>query len=67
MFWFWFFIKTILLLNMDKEEPNLSTWGDISDSELVPEAAKIQKKKTKNNKKKRRFAQFARNFAGNKK
>ena len=38
---------------MDKEEPNLSTWGDISDSELVPEAAKIQKKKkTKNNKKK---------------
>ena len=29
---------------MDKEEPNLSTWGDISDSELVPEAAKIQKK-----------------------
>ena len=37
---------------MDKEEPNLSTWGDISDSELVPEAAKIQKKNTKNNKKK---------------
>ena len=36
---------------MDKEEPNLSTWGDISDSELVPEAAKIQKKNTKNNKK----------------
>ena len=52
---------------MDKEESNLSTWGDISDSELVPEAAKIQKKNTKNNKKKRRFAQFARNFAGNKK
>ena len=53
---------------MDKEEPNLSTWGDISDSELVPEAAKIQKKNTKNKKKKkRRFAQFARNFAGNKK
>ena len=36
---------------MDKEEPNLSTWGDISDSELVPEAAKIQKN-TKNSKKK---------------
>ena len=67
MFWFWFFIKTILLLNMDKEEPNLSTWGDISDSELVPEAAKIQKKIRKTTKKKRRFAQFARNFAGNKK
>ena len=53
---------------MDKEEPNLSTWGDISDSELVPEAAKIQKKKyEKQQQKKRRFAQFARNFAGNKK
>ena len=53
---------------MDKEEPNLSTWGDISDSELVPEAAKIQKKKIrKTTKKKRRFAQFARHFAGNKK
>ena len=51
---------------MDKEEPNLSTWGDISDSELVPEAAKIQKKIRKTTKKKRRFAQFARNFAGNK-
>ena len=52
---------------MDKDEPNLSTWGDISDSELVPEAAKIQKKIRKTTKKKRRFAQFARNFAGNKK
>ena len=67
MFSFWFFIKTILLLNMDKDEPNLSTWGDISDSELVPEAAKIQKKIRKTTKKKRRFAQFARNFTGNKK
>ena len=37
---------------MDKEEPNLSTWGDISDSELVPEAAKIQKKIRKTTKKK---------------
>ena len=36
---------------MDKEEPNLSTWGDISDSELVPEAAKLQKKKRKTTKK----------------
>ena len=36
---------------MDKEEPNLSTWGDISDSELVPEAAKIQKKIRKTTKK----------------
>ena len=34
---------------MDKEEPNFSIWGDISDSELVSEAAKIQKKNTKNN------------------
>ena len=52
---------------MDKEEPNLSTWGDISDSELVPGTAKIQKKIRKTTKKKRRLAQFARNFAGNKK
>ena len=37
---------------MDKEEPNLSTWGDISDSELVPEAAKIQKKKIRKTTKK---------------
>ena len=37
---------------MDKEEPNLSTWGDISDSELVPEAAKIQKKKYEKQQKK---------------
>ena len=36
---------------MDKEEPNFSTWGDISDSELVPEAAKIQKKYEKQQKK----------------
>ena len=36
---------------MDKEEPNLSTWGDISDRELVPEAAKIQKKYEKQQKK----------------
>ena len=37
---------------MDKDEPNLSTWGDISDSELVPEAAKIQKKKYEKQQKK---------------
>ena len=54
---------------MDKEEPNFSIWGDISDSELVSEAAKLQKKKyeKQQQQKKRRFAQFARNFTGNKK
>ena len=36
---------------MDKEEPNFSIWGDISDSDLVSEAAKIQKKKRKTTKK----------------
>ena len=41
---------------MDKEEPNFSTWGDISDSELVSEAAKIQKKNTKNNNNKKNVA-----------
>ena len=42
---------------MDKEEPNFNTWGEISDSELVLEAAK-REKNTKNNKEKRRFAQL---------
>ena len=42
---------------MDKEEPNFNTWGEISDSELVLEAAK-REQNTKNNKEKRRFAQL---------
>ena len=52
-----FFVKIILLLNVDKEEPNFNTWGEISDSELVLEAAK-REQNTKNNKEKRRFAQL---------
>ena len=27
---------------MDKEEPNFNIWGEISDRELVLEAAKVQ-------------------------
>ena len=42
---------------MDKEEPNFNTWREISDSELVLEAAK-REQNTKNNKEKRRFAQL---------
>ena len=38
------FIKIILLLNMDKEEPNFNIWGEISDSELVLEGAKVEQK-----------------------
>ena len=38
------FVKIILLLNMDKEEPNFNIWGEISDSELVLEAAKVEQK-----------------------
>ena len=38
------FHKIILLLNMDQEEPNFNIWGEISDSELVLEAAKVEKK-----------------------
>ena len=38
------FIKIVLLLNMDKEEPNFNIWGEISDSELVLEAAKVEQK-----------------------
>ena len=29
---------------MDKEEPNFNIWGDISNSELVLEAAKVEQK-----------------------
>ena len=29
---------------MDKEEPNFSIWGEISDSALVLEAAKVEQK-----------------------
>ena len=41
---FLFFVKIILLLNMDKKEPNFNIWGEISDSELVLEAAKVEQK-----------------------
>ena len=43
---------------MDKEEPNFNTWGEISDSELVLEAAKREQNTKKKNKEKRRFAQL---------
>ena len=29
---------------MDKKEPNFNIWGEISDSELVLEAAKVEQK-----------------------
>ena len=29
---------------MDKKEPNFNIWGEISDSELVLEAAKVEHK-----------------------
>ena len=29
---------------MDKEEPNVNIWGEISDSELVLEPAKVEQK-----------------------
>jgi len=32
---------------MDKEEPNFSIWGEISDSELVLEAVKVEVKNEK--------------------
>ena len=38
------FVKIILLLNMDKKEPTFNIWGEISDSELVLEAAKVEQK-----------------------
>ena len=36
------FCKIILLLNIDKKEPNFNIWGEISDHELVLEAAKVE-------------------------
>ena len=47
------FRKKILLLNMDKEEPIFNIWGEISVSELVHEAAKIEQKYEKQQKKRR--------------
>ena len=35
---------------MDKEEPNFNIWGEISDSNMVLEAAKVEQN-AKNNKK----------------
>ena len=40
----WLFVKIILPLNMGKEEPNFNMCGDVSDSELVLETAKIKQK-----------------------
>ena len=47
---FLFFVKIILLLNMDKEEPIFNMWGEISVSELVHEAAKVEQKYEKQQK-----------------
>ena len=45
LFCFWFFVKIILLLNMDKDEANFNVWGEISAGELVPEAGAIVEQK----------------------
>ena len=42
---------------MDKEEPNSNIWGEISESELVLEAAKVEQIYEKQQEK-RRFAQL---------
>ena len=51
---------------MKEEEPNFNIWGEISDREMVLEAAKVEQKYEKQQEK-RRFARaiFPRNFAGN--
>ena len=46
---------------MDKEEPNFNIWGDISDSELVTKAAKVEQKYEQQ----WRARDFPRNYAGN--
>ena len=50
---------------MDKEEPHFNIWGEISDSELVLEAAKVEEKYEKLQEKCRFEPDFPRNFAGN--
>ena len=52
LFCFWVFVKIILLLNMDKEKPNFNIWGEISVSELVLEATKVEQKYEQKNHKK---------------
>ena len=47
------FRKNILLLNMEKEEPIFNIWGEISVSELVLEAAKVEQKYEKQREKRR--------------
>ena len=42
---------------MDKEEPNFNIWGEIFESELVLEPAKVEQIYEKQQKK-RRFAQL---------
>ena len=41
---------------MDEEEPNVNIWGEISDSELVLESAKVEQNYRKQQEQ-RRFAQ----------
>ena len=65
LFCFWFFVKIILLLNMDKQGPNFNIWGEISDSALVLEAAKVEGKCEKQQGKRRFARDFPRNFKGN--
>ena len=62
---FLFFVKIILFLNMDKEEPNFSIWGEISDSALVLEATIVEEKCEKQQGKRRFARDFPRNFKGN--
>ena len=50
---------------MDKEEPHFSIWGEISDSALVLEAAKVEEKCGKQQGKRRFARDFPRNFKGN--
>ena len=49
---------------MDKEEQNFNIWGEKFLTVRWCLKLQRQSKNTKNNKEKRRFAKFARNFAG---
>ena len=50
---------------MDKEEPNVNISGEIPDSELVLEPAKVEQKYENNKNNAASCSDFSTNFAGN--
>lgn len=63
---FLFPLKNDFTPQMEKEETNFNKWGETTNSELVLEDAKVERKYEKEHGKRRFEAcDFPRNFAGN--